>query len=167
MHRFNIQFQTTTPSSELTWSLCKRNVVRNYLELYLIRGLFQTIPMRAGTTFFGGGGGSLVSITSWYKLRAVPFKSVGGGEEERKVIWRGEGPNSELFFPIRLHIISGRRGGGGGGGCRIFNNLPFLPPPPPTTLLNGMALNHWHKSADKPYNETNQFFLVFWCPRSS
>ena len=47
----------------------------------------------------------------------------------------GEGPNSELFFPIRFHIISGRMGGG--GGCRIFNYLPFLPP---TTLLNGTAL---------------------------
>ena len=40
-----------------------------------------------------------------------------GGEEERKVFLKGggEGPNSELIFPIRLHIIFGRRGGGGGG----------------------------------------------------
>ena len=45
-------------------------------------------------------------------------------------------PNSELIFPIRLHMISGRRGGGGGG-CQIFNYILFLPP---TTLLNGMAL---------------------------
>ena len=40
------------------------------------------------------------------------------------VLWRGvEGPNSELIFPIRLHMISGRRG----WVCRIFIHLPFLP----------------------------------------
>ena len=48
----------------------------------------------------------------------------------------GGGANSELIYPIRLHLISGRRGG---GGCRICNHLPFLPPPP-TTLLYGTAL---------------------------
>ena len=55
--------------------------------------------------------------------RAVPFKSVGDG---RCFEGRWEVPNSELIFPIRLYMISGRRGGGGG---RIFNYLPFLPPP--------------------------------------
>ena len=49
----------------------------------------------------------------------------GWGEEERKVFGRG-GANSELIDPIRLHMISGRRGE---GGCRIFNYLPFLHPP--------------------------------------
>ena len=74
-------------------------------------------------------------------LRAVPFKSVGGRRNGRFFEGGGgEGPNSELMFPIRFHIISGRRGGGGGGGgCRILNYLPFLPP---TTLLNGTALSH-------------------------
>ena len=66
-------------------------------------------------------------------LRAVPFKSVGGRRNGR-FFEGGEGLNSELIFPIRFHIIPGRRG----GGCRIFNYLPFLPP---TTLLNGTALN--------------------------
>ena len=62
-------------------------------------------------------------------LRAVPFKSVGGGGgEERKVFWRGEGPNSELIFPIRFHIISGRRGGGGGGTEFL---ITFRSSPPP------------------------------------
>ena len=37
----------------------------------------------------------------------------GGGGTEGFLKGGGEGPNSELFFPIRLHIISGRRGGGG------------------------------------------------------
>ena len=44
------------------------------------------------------------------QLRAVPFKSVGGGGTEG-FFEGGEGPNSELIFPNRLHIISGRRGG--------------------------------------------------------
>ena len=69
-------------------------------------------------------------------VRAVPFKSVGGGGGGRRngrFFEGGEGPNSELIFPIRLHIISGRRGGGAN-----FNYLPFLPP---TTLLNGTALS--------------------------
>ena len=47
------------------------------------------------------------------QVRAVPFKSVGGRRNGR-FFEAGEGPNSELIFPIRLHIISGRRGGGGG-----------------------------------------------------
>ena len=34
----------------------------------------------------------------------------GGEEEERKVFGRGEETNSELFYPIRLYMISGRRG---------------------------------------------------------
>ena len=40
---------------------------------------------------------------------AVPFKSVG--EEERKV-FEGGGSNSELSYPIRLNMISDRKGGG-------------------------------------------------------
>ena len=43
-------------------------------------------------------------------IRAVPFKSVGGRRNGR-FFEGGEGPNSELIFPIRLHLISGRRGG--------------------------------------------------------
>ena len=50
----------------------------------------------------------------------------------------GEGPDSELIYPIRLHMISGRKGGGGGGGGGGLSNLPFHPLSP-TTLLNGMA----------------------------
>ena len=55
-------------------------------------------------------------------LRAVPFKSVGGRMNER--VYEGGGgevPNSELIYPIGLHMISGRRG----GGCQIFNYLQF------------------------------------------
>ena len=45
-------------------------------------------------------------------LRAVPFKSEGGGRNRRSFEGGGgEGPNSELIYPIRLHMISGRRGG--------------------------------------------------------
>ena len=44
------------------------------------------------------------------KLRAVPFKSVRGRRNGR-FFEGGEVPNSELIFPVRLHIISGRRGG--------------------------------------------------------
>ena len=64
---------------------------------------------------------------------------MGGRRNGRFFEGGGEGPNSESIFPIRLHIISGRRGGGGGG-CQIFNYLPFLPP---TTLLNGTALTQF------------------------
>ena len=39
-------------------------------------------------------------------LRAGPFKSVGGTEGFLK----GEGPNSDLFYPIRVYMISGSRG---------------------------------------------------------
>ena len=56
-------------------------------------------------------------------IRAVPFKSVGGRRNGR-FFEGGEGPNSQLIFPIRLHIISGRRGGG------VPNfQLPSVPPP--------------------------------------
>ena len=44
----------------------------------------------------------------------------GGGGRNGRYFEGGEGPNSELIFPIRLHIISGRRGGGGGGGVANF-----------------------------------------------
>ena len=37
----------------------------------------------------------------------------------------GEGPNSELLYPIRLHIILA--GEGGGWGCQISNFLSPLP----------------------------------------
>ena len=37
------------------------------------------------------------------------FEGCGGG---------GGGSNFELFYPMRLDIISGRGGGGGGGGER-------------------------------------------------
>ena len=63
-------------------------------------------------------------------IRAVPFKSVGGRRNGR-FFEGGEGPNSELFFPIRLHIISGRRG----GGAEFL--ITFRSSPPLTTLLNG------------------------------
>ena len=51
-------------------------------------------------------------------VRAVPFKSDGrgGGGTEGFLKGVGEGPNSELIYPNRSHMISGRRGGGGGGG---------------------------------------------------
>ena len=45
-------------------------------------------------------------------IRAVPFKSVEGRRNGR-FFEGGEGPNSELIFPIILHKISGRKGGGG------------------------------------------------------
>ena len=73
-------------------------------------------------------------------LRAVPFKSVvggGGGGVEREVFCMGEGPNSELFYPIRLYMISGRKG----VGCRMsiiffkFDTPPPPPPPPSCTIL--------------------------------
>ena len=44
-------------------------------------------------------------------LRAVPFKRVGGGGTEGFLKGRGGGANSELIYPIRLHMISGRREG--------------------------------------------------------
>ena len=68
-------------------------------------------------------------------IRAVPFKSVGEGRIGRFFEGGGQGSNSELFYPMRLDMISGRREGG--GGCRILNYLPFLPSP---KLLNGTAL---------------------------
>ena len=37
---------------------------------------------------------------------------VWGGRRNGRFFEGGEGPNSEIIFPIRLHIISGRRGGG-------------------------------------------------------
>ena len=58
------------------------------------------------------------------QLRAVPFKSVGGRRDGR--FFEGvEGPNSELIFPIRLHMISGRRGGGHNVACIFLNKLYF------------------------------------------
>ena len=38
----------------------------------------------------------------YFVVRAVPFKSVGGRRNGR-YFEGGEGPNSELIFPIRLH----------------------------------------------------------------
>ena len=51
-----------------------------------------------------------------FDVRAVPFKSVGrsNGSFLRGGGGGVEGPNSELFYPIRLHMNTGRRGGGGG-----------------------------------------------------
>ena len=43
-------------------------------------------------------------------LTAVPFKS-GGRNGRLFEGGGGEGPNSELLYPIILHMISGRRGG--------------------------------------------------------
>ena len=60
------------------------------------------------------------------QVRAVLFKSVGGGGTEGFLKGDYLGPNHEFIYPIRLHMISGKRGGGGGG-CRILNYLPFLP----------------------------------------
>ena len=63
-------------------------------------------------------------------FRAVPFKSVGGGGTE--VFLKGgggggeEGPNSELFHPIKLYMFSGRRGEGGVESL----TLTSIPPPP-------------------------------------
>ena len=77
-----------------------------------------------------------IDICCFRSLRGVPFKScVGGGRRNRRFFEGGRGSNSELCYPIRLYMISGRRG----GGCWILYYLPFLPPPP-TTLLNGTAL---------------------------
>ena len=78
----------------------------------------------------------MISPVWSFCLRAVPFTIVGGGGggEERKIFGRGEGPNSELIYPIRLDMISGRRG----GMSNFVYYLPFLPPPP--THLNGTAL---------------------------
>ena len=49
-------------------------------------------------------------------LSAVPFKSMLGGGGRRNGRFfeggGGEGSNSELRYPIRLHMISGRRVGG-------------------------------------------------------
>ena len=42
------------------------------------------------------------------KWLAVPFKGVGK-EEERNGFRKREGPNSELFYPVRSLMISGRR----------------------------------------------------------
>ena len=50
----------------------------------------------------------------------------GGGEE---------GTNSELLYPIRLYMISGRRGGGDVRFLIIFRSSP-------ATLLDGMALRY-------------------------
>ena len=38
-----------------------------------------------------------------------------GGTRNGRFFEGGEGPNSQLFYPIRVYIISGRIGGGGGG----------------------------------------------------
>ena len=38
------------------------------------------------------------------------LKVWGGGGRNGRFFEGGEGPNSELIFPIRFHIISGRRG---------------------------------------------------------
>ena len=43
-------------------------------------------------------------------LRAVPFPKCGGGGGTEGFLKGGEGPNSELFYPIRVYMISGRRG---------------------------------------------------------
>ena len=45
------------------------------------------------------------------RVRAVPFKSVGGRRNGR-FFEGGEGPNSELVYTIRVYMISGRRGRG-------------------------------------------------------
>ena len=45
-------------------------------------------------------------------VRAVPFKSVGGGRRNGRFFEGGEGPNSELVYIIRVYMISGRRGRG-------------------------------------------------------
>ena len=58
------------------------------------------------------------------QVRAVPFKSVGARRNGRFFEGGGEGPNSELIFPIRFHIISGRRGGGGAKFLITFRSSP-------------------------------------------
>ena len=45
-----------------------------------------------------------------FQVRAVPFKRVWGGGGGTEGLLKG--PNSELIYPIRLHMISGRRGWG-------------------------------------------------------
>ena len=52
-----------------------------------------------------------VSMNQQKKLRAVPFKSVGG-RRNGKFFKGGEGPNSELVYTIRVYMISSRRGRG-------------------------------------------------------
>ena len=53
----------------------------------------------------------------------------GGGGGTEGFLKGGEGPNSELIFPIRLHMISGRRGGGGGGGVEFLITFRSSPHP--------------------------------------
>ena len=50
----------------------------------------------------------MTDVLHSFLLRTDPFKSVGGGGTEG--FSGGEG--AELIYPIRLHMISGRRGGG-------------------------------------------------------
>ena len=49
----------------------------------------------------------IVCCTKHPRCKGCSIKNVGGGGGggggERKVFWRGEGPNSELIYPIRLH----------------------------------------------------------------
>ena len=80
------------------------------------------------------------------------------GEEEQKVFeGGGEGPNSELFSPIRLHMISGRRG----GGCRISNHLPFLPssPLPPTHLEMNIFSSTSEEDEENAFANIARLFL--------
>ena len=53
------------------------------------------------------------SVNAFF-IRAIPFKSVGGGGGRRngRFFEGGEGPNSELVYTIRVYMISGRRGRG-------------------------------------------------------
>ena len=70
--------------------------------------------------------------------KAVPFKSVvcrgwgggggGGGGGDERSFDGDEGSNSELFYPVRLDMISGRRRGGGGYVERL---IIFRSDPPP------------------------------------
>ena len=60
----------------------------------------------------------------------------GGGGGGTEGFWRGEGPSSELIYPIRLHMLSCRRGGD------VESLITFRSSPHHTFKWNGPYLNH-------------------------
>ena len=72
----------------------------------------------------------VAAISSFGLFHLKVWGGGGGGIED---LWRGVGSNSELIYPLRLHMISDSRG----VGVEFFI---IFRPPSPTTLLNGTAL---------------------------
>ena len=63
-----------------------------------------------------------VMLTKLLENDLVMFHLKVRGRRNGRFLWMGgEEPNSELFYPIRLDIISDRRGWGGGGGGGMSN----------------------------------------------